>query len=575
MQMQRKLKFDNDNDTNEDNNNIDQNMLNNEFYNDDLYDYKDYFMRGREDDDDLNDDDDDDTIGPLAINNLGNHDIKPNNHVQYYNNSDDRLNDDDDYNSDIRFHDLDHHDDMIMETFFKKVDSLELVKPKKAKIISNYLFGELLGDGSYGKVKECLDTRSLCRRAVKIINLKTVSRKIPKGIQNVRKEIFIMKRLDNKNVIKLYDTFEKNANLDNDRLKNADFAARQQVNQVTGIPTTNDSYAIPNMTIEKPPKLYIFMDYCMTNLEKLLKCAPNERLCNWQANFYFKQIIDGLEYLHSIGIIHNDIKPGNLLVTCDDTLKICDFSISAEINLFFDYDFSPNDDDDETNGLNDILNSNLVVNPRKFPIVQCTPMFQCPEMLAESLNEKQIIYNAAKIDVWSSGVTLYQLTTGKLPFSGQTVHQIYENIRSKSYPIFLPEFLDKNLQKLLRGMLNRDPLERLSLHEIRATEWFKKKHPCVREELAQWPVDVLQNETNTFRMLQFLEKLCENESNGTVEASTMNLQNQNEDDDALNLNNNNNYYQTDNSKALVVQPETASKTYAQATKIKRNNCTIN
>jgi hypothetical protein len=100
---------------------------------------------------------------------------------------------------------------LMMDTFFKRVDSMELdVKPKNPKVVNNYLIGDVLGDGSYGKVKECIEMSSLTRRAVKIINLKTVARKIPRGVENVRKEISIMKKLDHKNVIKLYDTFEKN-----------------------------------------------------------------------------------------------------------------------------------------------------------------------------------------------------------------------------------------------------------------------------------------------------------------------------------------------------------------------------
>ena len=52
----------------------------------------------------------------------------------------------------------------------------------------------------------------------------------------------------------------------------------------------------------------------MTSLEKLVKNAREQKLCNWQAQHYFKQLIDGLEYLHSINIVHNDIKPGKIIL---------------------------------------------------------------------------------------------------------------------------------------------------------------------------------------------------------------------------------------------------------------------
>lgn len=205
---------------------------------------------------------------------------------------------------------------------------MELVKPKKTKIIENHLIGELLGDGSYGKVKECLDLSTLSRRAVKIINLKMVQRKIPHGVENVRKEIRIMARLDHKNLIRLYGTHEKGS-----LNPSAAHNRQQQPHNDHEDPLLRHAAQLVN-NVEKPPKLYIFMDYCITSLEKLLKVAPDGRLRNYQACFYFRQLIDGLEYLHSLNIIHNDIKPGNLLVTCDDVLKICDFSISADLGHF-------------------------------------------------------------------------------------------------------------------------------------------------------------------------------------------------------------------------------------------------
>lgn len=73
--------------------------------------------------------------------------------------------------------------------FFHRVDSDQIIyqtKKKRLKLIGKYVMGDLLGEGSYGKVKEMLDSETLCRRAVKILKDKKL-RRIPNGEQNVQK----------------------------------------------------------------------------------------------------------------------------------------------------------------------------------------------------------------------------------------------------------------------------------------------------------------------------------------------------------------------------------------------------
>lgn len=60
----------------------------------------------------------------------------------------------------------------------------------------------------------------------------------------------------------------------------------------------------------------------------MLDSVPQKKMPLFQAHRYFLQLLDGLEYLHGKGVIHKDIKPGNLLVTLDDTLKISDFGVA-------------------------------------------------------------------------------------------------------------------------------------------------------------------------------------------------------------------------------------------------------
>lgn len=86
---------------------------------------------------------------------------------------------------------LNENDLMVMEmdTFIHRIDSTEVIyqpRRKRAKLIGKYLMGDLLGEGSYGKVKEMLDSETLCRRAVKILKKKKL-RRIPNGEANVKK----------------------------------------------------------------------------------------------------------------------------------------------------------------------------------------------------------------------------------------------------------------------------------------------------------------------------------------------------------------------------------------------------
>lgn len=73
--------------------------------------------------------------------------------------------------------------------FFHRVDSNQIIyeeKKKKCKFIGKYVMGDVLGEGSYGKVKEVLDSETLCRRAVKILKKKKL-RRIPNGEVNVQR----------------------------------------------------------------------------------------------------------------------------------------------------------------------------------------------------------------------------------------------------------------------------------------------------------------------------------------------------------------------------------------------------
>ncbi|NXJ00757.1 STK11 kinase, partial [Psophia crepitans] len=322
-----------------------------------------------------------------------------------------------------------------MDTFIHRIDSTEVIyqpRRKRAKLIGKYLMGDLLGEGSYGKVKEMLDSETLCRRAVKILKKKKL-RRIPNGEANVKKEIQLLRRLRHKNVIQLVDV------LYNEEKQKIYPFFRQLL-----ISFLNSAFT------------YMVMEYCVCGMQEMLDSVPEKRFPVFQAHGYFCQLIDGLEYLHSQGIVHKDIKPGNLLLTTNGTLKISDLGVAEALHPFAE------DDTCRTS--------------------QGSPAFQPPE-IANGLDT----FSGFKVDIWSAGVTLYNITTGLYPFEGDNIYKLFENIGKGDYTI--PEDCGPPLSDLLRGsqhrgwdfvlkflMLEYDPAKRFSIQQIRQHNWFRKKH---------------------------------------------------------------------------------------------------
>uniref|UniRef100_A0A8C8LQE2 Serine/threonine-protein kinase STK11 n=1 Tax=Oncorhynchus tshawytscha TaxID=74940 RepID=A0A8C8LQE2_ONCTS len=285
---------------------------------------------------------------------------------------------------------------MGMDTFIHRIDSTEVIyqpRRKRAKLIGKYLMGDLLGEGSYGKVKEMLDSDTLCRRAVKILKKKKL-RRIPNGEANVKKEIQLLRRLQHKNVIHLVDVLYN----------------------------------------EEKQKIYPSVCYCVCGMQEMLDSVPEKRFPVFQAHGYFLQLLDGLEYLHSQGIVHKDIKPGNLLLTTDGALKISDLGVAEALHPFAE------DDTCRTS--------------------QGSPAFQPPE-IANGLDT----FSGFKVDIWSAGITLYNITTSLYPFEGDNIYKLFENIGKGDYSV--PEECGPALSDLLQGMLEYDPVKRFSIQHIR------------------------------------------------------------------------------------------------------------
>ena len=174
------------------------------------------------------------------------------------------------------------------------------------------------------------------------------------------------------------------------------------------------------------------MEYCGGG-ELFNYIVKNRRLNEDEASFFFYQIINGLETIHKYNIAHRDLKPENILLTDNKILKIIDFGLS-----------------------NTYTNGNYLSTP-------CgSPCYASPEMVAGNS------YDGFMIDIWSSGIVLYAMICGFLPFEDSSNEKLFEKILECK--LYFPSFVTSNVKDMIRKMLIQDPDKRIKLHEI-------KQHP--------------------------------------------------------------------------------------------------
>ena len=145
-----------------------------------------------------------------------------------------------------------------------------------------------------------------------------------------------------------------------------------------------------------------------------------------------------MEYLHTHQVSHRDLKPENILLDEDTNIKLADF------------------------GLSNVMKDGI------FLYSSCgSPNYAAPELI----NGK--FYNGASIDIWSCGVILYTLLTGCLPFNEKQTNKLYQKIRECKY--ILPENISDMAKDLIFRMLQKNPLDRITIPEIKQHKWFSNK----------------------------------------------------------------------------------------------------
>ncbi|PTB64235.1 serine threonine protein kinase SNF1 [Trichoderma citrinoviride] len=191
--------------------------------------------------------------------------------------------------------------------------------------------------------------------------------------------------------------------------------------------------------IKTPSEIIMVLEYAGGELFDYI--VQNGRMKEAEARRFFQQMICAVEYCHRHKIVHRDLKPENLLLDENLNVKIADFGLS---NIMTDGNFLK---------------------------TSCgSPNYAAPEVIGGKL------YAGSEVDVWSCGVILYVLLVGRLPFDDEHIPSLFAKIARGTYS--MPQWMPPGAAALIKGMLVVNPVQRMTIDEIRADPWFNTDLPA-------------------------------------------------------------------------------------------------
>jgi serine/threonine protein kinase len=244
-----------------------------------------------------------------------------------------------------------------------------------------YHFGKVLGTGSFGVVRLVLHKLTNTKIAVKTYDKRKI--KDAAQLKRVQQEIRLMARTNHPNIVRLYET------------------------------------------LESVHRVHLVMEYAsggnLCNYVKLKK-----RLDENEARAIFQQLASAIAYLHTLNIVHRDIKLENILIDGKKNIKITDFGFS------------------------------VYVQQKKLKIFCGTPSYMPPEIVMRRE------YYGPPVDCWSLGVLLYATLCGCFPFTANSYPNLYKKIARGQWRA--AHSMSQSVSDLLRRMLTVDAAKRIDMN---------------------------------------------------------------------------------------------------------------
>ena len=296
-----------------------------------------------------------------------------------------------------------YHDKMIINNINSQCD-----------LLKKYKIGTFLGKGQYGVVREVIENETQIHYAIKIIEKQhSVSSKNKakseeenkKMEETILRECSTMEKVNHENAVRFKEMFNI--------------------------------------------KDYIFIIMELIEGVSLTSIIKNKELTEEQRLDLIKQLINLVNHLHSLNVVHRDLKPDNIMVVEGNKLKLVDFGFGKEL--------------DETNKTATLIG---------------TPFYSPPELLTII----PTAYDGKKVDIWSAGVIIFELLVGYLPYRNKVkdMNQLKEVIEKEMYKsdeCFMT--LNKDIQNLIEGMMEKNADYRYSAEVcVELIEKMELKRTC-------------------------------------------------------------------------------------------------